>query len=454
MKPISRILIANRGEIAVRIVKACRGLGIEAIVAVSDADRDSLAAKMADRALCIGAPPSTASYLNIDALMMAALGTRADAIHPGYGFLAEQPALPEACEQTGVIFIGPKADHIRQMGDKLTARKIAHESGIPTIPGSVMVQNYDEAVLHAREFGYPVLIKAAAGGGGRGIKVVRDAEEMSSAFDIASAEAREAFGDDRLFIEKLIANARHIEVQVVGDSHGNAIHLGERDCSLQRRNQKLIEETPCPVIDDKLRAEICGAAVAVTKHIGYENAGTVEFLYDQDSRSFYFLEMNTRIQVEHPITEEVTGVDLVQEGIKVAGGGALSLSQNEITSTGHAIECRINAEVPEQGFRPSPGRIDQWITPQCQGIRVDSHCYTGYFVPPYYDSLVAKVIAHADDRQQAITLMQFALSNFEVSGIGTTIPFYRTLLDVPDFKNSAFHTRWVEEVYNLSRETL
>jgi acetyl-CoA carboxylase biotin carboxylase subunit len=447
MKPVSRVLVANRGEIAVRIIRACRRLGIEAVAAVSEADRESMAARLADRAVCIGPAPSARSYLDINTLISAALGTGADAIHPGYGFLAEQPGLPDACTENGLIFIGPTADNIRQMGDKLSARKVAQESGVPTTPGSVMVTDCDEALHVAKEVGYPLLLKAAAGGGGRGIKIVTDAAEMSNAFETASAEARQAFGDDRIYIEKFISNARHIEVQVIGDRYGNVIHLGERDCSLQRRHQKLLEETPSPVLDAKLREEICHAAVAVARHIRYANVGTVEFLFDQDRRAIYFLEMNTRIQVEHPVTEMVTGVDLVKEGIQIAGGSPLSLKQEDIQPVGHAIECRINAEVPEEAFRASPGRIDRWVQPRCQGIRVDSHCYPGYFVPPYYDSLVAKLITHGSDREQAMSLMRHALANFSVSGIGTTIPFFKTLLDTPEFIESKINTKWVERVF-------
>jgi acetyl-CoA carboxylase biotin carboxylase subunit len=447
MKTISRILIANRGEIAVRIIRACRRLGIEAIVAVSEPDRESLAARIADRAVCIGPAPSVRSYLDINTLITAALGTGADAVHPGYGFLAEQPGLPDACTQNGLIFIGPTAENIRQMGDKLMARKVAQESGVPTTPGSVLVSDFSEALQVAQEVGYPLLLKAAAGGGGRGIKIVTNATEMSNAFETASAEARQAFGDDRLYIEKFIANARHIEVQIIGDRFGNVIHLGERDCSLQRRHQKLLEETPCPVIDTKLREQICNAGAAVARHIHYENVGTVEFLFDQDNRSIYFLEMNTRIQVEHPITEMVTGVDLVKEGITIAGGSPLSLKQEDIKPVGHAMECRINAEVPEEGFRASPGRIERWVQPRCQGIRVDSHCYSGYFVPPYYDSLVAKLITHGSDRNEALSLMRYALANFVVSGIGTTIPFFKILLETPDFINGKINTKWVEKVF-------
>lgn len=452
MKKIFRILVANRGEIAVRIIKACRGLGIEAVVAVSEADKDSLAAKIADRAVCIGPAAPSGSYLDINTLIWAALGTGSDAIHPGYGFLAEQPKLAEACKKNGLIFIGPSAENIRQMGDKLMARKIADESGVPTIPGSVLVNTLEQALDTVRNFGYPLLLKAAAGGGGRGIKIVTNDQEMATGFETASAEAREAFGDDRLYIEKYIPNARHIEVQIIGDRHGNVIHLGERDCSLQRRHQKLIEETPCPVIDAEQREKICNAAVKIARHIRYENVGTIEFLFDQDHKAVFFLEMNTRVQVEHPITEMVTGVDLVQEGIKVAGGARLGFRQEDIKPRGHAIECRINAEIPEQGFRPSPGRIRTWNPAQCRGIRVDSHCYAGYFVPPYYDSLIAKIITYGDDRSQAIRLMRYALDNFDVSGIETTIPFYKHLLTMPDVVESRINTKWVETVLTYAGE--
>ncbi len=452
MKTISRILIANRGEIAVRIIKACRGMGIEAVVAVSEADKDSLAAKIADRAVCIGPAAPSGSYLDIKTLICAALGSGAKAIHPGYGFLSEQPKLADACKSNGLIFIGPSAENIRQMGDKLMARKIADACGVSTIPGSVLVSTFGDALDTAQKFGYPLLLKAAAGGGGRGIKIVTDDKEMANGFETASAEAREAFGDERLYIEKYIANARHIEVQIIGDKHGNIIHLGERDCSLQRRHQKLIEETPCPIINTEQRKEICNAAVKVARHIKYENVGTIEFLFDQDQRTIYFLEMNTRVQVEHPVTEMVTDVDLVQEGIKVADGSVLGFKQEDITPMGHAIECRINAEAPKQGFRPCPGKIQNWTPPQCRGIRVDSHCYTGYFVPPYYDSLIAKVISHGSDRSQAIRLMRYALDNFDISGIETTINFHKYLLGIPDVIDNRINTKWVEEVLNYTGE--
>ncbi|MBW2146996.1 MAG: acetyl-CoA carboxylase biotin carboxylase subunit [Deltaproteobacteria bacterium] len=446
MKAISRVLIANRGEIAVRIIRACRDMGIETVAAVSEADKESLPARMADRAVCIGPPPSSGSYLKVGTIISAALGTGAGAIHPGYGFLAEQPDLVEACTQYGLIFIGPKADNIKKMGDKLLARKIAGDLGVPVIPGSDMVRDLKEVMKAADKVGYPVLLKAAAGGGGKGIKIVMQPGDVKTVFDEASAEARASFGDDKLYVEHYIPNARHIEVQIVGDRFGNFVHLFERDCSLQRRYQKMLEEAPSPAVSTQIREEICRAALTIAEYIEYENAGTVEFILDKDNGRFYFLEMNTRIQVEHPVTEMITGIDLVKEQIRVAGGHPLGFSQEEICLTGHAIECRINAELPEAGFRPSPGRITQWRPPEGPGIRVDSHCYPGYFVPPYYDSLLAKVITAGRDRFQAIERMHYALNNFIVSGVDSTIPFHQFILKHTDFIKGEANTRWIEDI--------
>lgn len=446
MKGISRVLIANRSEIAVRIIRACRDLGIESVVAVSEADRDSLAARLADRAVCIGPARSSESYLRVGTIITAAVGTGADAIHPGYGFLAEQSDLPEACTEHGIIFIGPTAENIRQMGDKLQARKMAADLGIPVIPGSELVTDFEKALEVAEKVGYPMLLKAAAGGGGKGMKIVRRSKDMKAVFDEASAEAKAAFGDHRIYMEHFIPNARHIEIQILGDHHGHIVHLFERDCSLQRRYQKMVEEAPSPVVTAELREEISKAAQTITRHIRYQNAGTVEFIWDQDKRRFYFLEMNTRIQVEHPVTEMITGVDLVKEQIRIAAGEPLSFSQEELTLSGHAIECRINAESAETGFRPCPGKITQWIPPEGQGIRLDSHCYIGYTVPPFYDSLLGKLITWGKDRHQAIERMKAALSKFVVSGIDTTIPFYQRILKHPDYQNGKVHTRWVEEI--------
>ncbi|MBW1868076.1 MAG: acetyl-CoA carboxylase biotin carboxylase subunit [Deltaproteobacteria bacterium] len=446
MATISRVLVANRGEIAVRIIKACQKLGIETVLAMSDADRDTLAARMADRAVCIGPAQPLESYLKVNTLIMTALSTGADAIHPGYGFLAEQPELGEACAKNGVIFIGPKPDTIRGMGDKLVARKTAISLGIPVIPGSALIADLVQGWSEAEKIGFPILLKAAAGGGGKGMKAVYKPEEMETVFMEASAEARAAFGDDRLFAERFIPNARHIEVQILSDGSGNCIHLFERDCSLQRRYQKVIEEAPSIAVSNGLRKQMCEAAIHIAKSIGYENAGTVEFVLDQDEKCFYFLEMNTRIQVEHPVTEMVADVDLVAEQIRIAAGERLQFNQDRIQVTGHAIECRINAECPDDNFRPSPGRIRKWEVPRGEGIRVDTHCFEGYFVPPYYDSLLAKLIVIGKDREEAITKMAQALANFHVAGIDTNIEFLSAIVVHPHFKSGQTNTRWLETI--------
>jgi len=446
MKRISCLLVANRSEIAVRIIRACQDLGIKTVLAASEADRESLPAKMADRVVCIGPASPTESYLKVGTLIMAAIGSGAEAVHPGYGFLAEQPELPEACARYGLLFVGPKAEQIRQMGDKILARQMAESLGIPVIPGSRLIQDLGEALSTAEKLGFPVLLKAAAGGGGRGMKIARQPEDMKIIFSEASAEAHAAFGDSRLYLERFIPRARHIEIQIMGDQHGKIVQLGERDCSLQRRYQKMVEEAPSPVLSSDLRVAMGKAALALAHQIQYENAGTIEFLLDQDKMTFYFLEMNTRIQVEHPVTEMITGRDLVKEQILIAGGRPLSFSQEDVKLTGHSIECRINAESPQQGFRPCPGRMGLWKAPRGDGIRVESHCYTGYFVPPYYDSLLAKVIAWGRNRLEAIVRIQKALGDFWVTGVETTIPFHRFLLRNPDFIQGTFHTRWIEDV--------
>jgi acetyl-CoA carboxylase biotin carboxylase subunit len=446
MNRISCLLVANRSEIALRIIRACRDLGIKTVLAVSEADRGSLPAKMADRIVCIGPPPATESYLKIGTLVMAAIGSGAEAVHPGYGFLAEQPELAEACARYNLIFVGPKAEQIRQMGDKIFARQMAKDLGIPVIPGSGLIQDLGEAIRAAEKLGYPVLLKAAAGGGGRGMKIARQAEDMKILFAEAGAEAQAAFGDSRLYLERFIPRARHVEIQIMGDQYGQIVQMGERDCSLQRRYQKMLEEAPSPSLSPDLRAAMGTAALALACRIRYENAGTIEFIFDQDERKFYFLEMNTRIQVEHPVTEMITGVDLVKEQIRIASGQPLSFSQEDVKLRGHSIECRINAESPQQGFRPCPGRMDLWKAPRGDGIRVDSHCYTGYFVPPHYDSLLAKVIAWGRNRLEAIGRMQRALEDFLVTGVETTIPFHRFLLKNLDFIQGAVHTRWIEDV--------
>jgi acetyl-CoA carboxylase biotin carboxylase subunit len=444
---ISRILIANRGEIAVRIIRTCRVLGIETVLAASEADKDSTGARLASRTVVIG-PPNVATYLNVHVLIKAAKATGAEAIHPGYGFLSEKPELSQACEDNGIVFIGPRAGHIHKMGNKLAARALAKECGVPTLPGSDKVGSYEDVNAVVGRIGYPIIIKAAAGGGGRGMKIVAedDAGALKRIFEEASAEASAAFGDGTLYVEKYIANARHIEVQVLGDRHGGAIHLGERDCSTQRRHQKLIEEAGAPNIADGLRAGIHDAAVKLVKNISYENAGTVEFVFDQDAQKFYFLEMNTRLQVEHPVTEMVTGVDIVREQINIANGGRLPFTQSDIRFAGHAIECRINAEDPFENFRPAPGTITRLEIPQGPGIRIDTHCHHGYKVPIFYDSLIAKVIAYGDDREHARRRMLCALDEFCVEGISTTIPFLKKVLETPEFSSGRVTTRILEKV--------
>ena len=446
MTAIKRVLVANRGEIALRVIRACWSLGIETVLAASEADRSSLPARVADRSLCIGPAPATASYLRVGTIVEAALGSGCDAIHPGYGFLSEQPDLADACEANGLVFIGPKSQHIREMGDKLAARQAVADMGIPVVPGSTLIEDQYKAFEVAGRVGYPVLLKAAAGGGGKGMKIVSGPKDLESVFREAAAEARSAFGDDRLYLESFVPNARHIEVQVFGDRHGNYAHLFERDCSVQRRYQKLIEETPAPGLSPELRQKFCQAAVHVAEAIGYENAGTIEFILDRDSEQFYFLEMNTRIQVEHPVTEMTTGIDLVQEQIRVARGERISFDQSKLVSRGHSIECRINAERPEDDFRPSPGLIAKWRIPEGTGIRVDTHCYEGYTVPPYYDSLLAKLIVVGDTRLEAIARLQWALANFHVEGVNTTIPFVASLVERADYIAGMVNTGWLENV--------
>ena len=409
---ISRVLIANRGEIAVRIIRTCRVLGIETVLVASEADKDSLGARLADKTVVIG-PPNVSTYLNIPVLIKTALDNGAQAIHPGYGFLAEKPELAQACADNGLVFIGPKADHIHQMGNKLVARSLAKECGVPIMSGSEKLNSYEEVMNVVNQIGFPIMIKAAAGGGGRGMKIVTEKEkdQVKKVFEEATAEAKAAFGDGSLYVEKYIANARHIEVQVLGDSHGHVVHLGERDCSTQRRHQKLIEEAGAPLIPDRLRQEIHSAAVKLAKNISYESAGTVEFILDQDEGKFYFLEMNTRIQVEHPVTEMITGVDLIKEQINVANGNPIPFTQANITFRGHAFECRINAEKPEEGFRPTPGVITKWEIPQAPGCGSTATAIT-VTDPDLYDSLIGKIIVHGDDRDHAIRRMLAALDEF------------------------------------------
>ena len=442
---LKRILIANRGEIAVRIICACRSLGIETVLAVSSADRETMGAQLADRTICVGSPPAPQSYLNAPALVAAAVGTGCDAVHPGYGFLAERATFARMVTDAGLAFVGPTAEVIDMMGDKVRSRAIAAAAGVPVTPGSDRIPTAAAALEFTKAHGFPVLLKASAGGGGRGMRLVHDPAALPAAFDSAAAEAKAAFGDPSLFIERYIEKARHIEVQVMGDTHGNVVHYGERDCSVQRRYQKLIEESPSLSIDAVQRARITEAAVRLASHVGYVGAGTVEFILDIESNDLYFLEMNTRIQVEHPVTEMVTGADLVAEQLRVASGAILSCRQQDIVVSGHAIECRINAEAPARDFHPSPGRLTAWQPPEGGGIRVDSHCYPGYLISPYYDSMLGKVIVHAPDRGAAIASMQAALDAFKIEGIETTVPFHRAVFDDEDFRTNSVRTRWVEE---------
>lgn len=443
---LRRVLVANRGEIAVRIVRACRELGIETVAVYSEADKDSMAVRLADNSVCIGQAPSSRSYLDPQKLVGAAIAFKADAIHPGYGFLSENAAFADLCERHGLIFVGPSARVIRMMGDKIEARRIAAQAGAPTTPGSDgAVSDRDDALRIARDIGFPVLLKAAAGGGGRGMRIVRHEEELSRLLDEAMSEALTAFGNAAVYVERYLANVRHIEVQVLGDGQ-RVIHLGERDCSSQRRNQKLVEEAPSPAIDRHLRARICESAVRICEQVGYRSAGTVEYILDQETHQFYFMEMNTRIQVEHPVTEMVTGVDLVKQQLLLAGGAPLVLQQDDMTVRGHAIECRINAEDYEKNFAPCPGRITAFHLPGGPGVRVDSHVDAHYEVPPYYDSLLAKVICWGADRDEAIRRMERALSELRIEGVQTTAPFHRLLLGHEGFRTGQINTRYVHDV--------
>jgi acetyl-CoA carboxylase biotin carboxylase subunit len=442
---LRRVFVANRGEIAVRVVRACRALGIEAVVAVSTADRDGLAARLADRAVCIGPAPATRSYLDIPSVLSAALGSGCDAIHPGYGFLSENPDFAARCVAEGLVFVGPRPDAVAQAGDKARARELARAAGIPVLDGSPILDSADAAVTAARDLGYPVLVKAAAGGGGRGMSVVEDDAGMRARFPAAAAEAQSAFGDGRLYVEHYVRRARHIEVQVLGDKHGNVIHLGERDCTLQRRHQKVVEESPAPNLPSGTREAIRASGVAFARALELDSAGTVEFIHDADTGQFAFLEFNARIQVEHPVTEMVTGVDLVAEQLRSAAGGPLRIRQEDVVLDGHAIEVRITTEDPARGFTPHPGTVSVWEPPDGAGIRVDSHCEPGYVVSPYYDSLLAKIIAHGPDRDTAADRLVAALGRLRVRGVPTTAAFVRDALDHPDFRAGAVTTDWIAE---------
>jgi acetyl-CoA carboxylase biotin carboxylase subunit len=439
-----RVLVANRGEIAVRVIRALKELGIESVAVYSEADKDSLHVEMADYAICIGPAPSKESYLNFSRILSAAEIAGVDAIHPGYGFLSENPDFAELVEASGFVFIGPSSSSIRLMGDKIEAKRSMKKVGVPILPGTESpVSSLDEAIKVVKEIGLPVIIKAAAGGGGKGMRVVRDMDALERAFNMAQKEAEAAFGDPRVYIEKYIERPRHVEVQVIGDRYGNMVHLGERECSIQRRHQKLLEESPSPAVTPEMRKKIGEYAVKGALSIGYYSAGTLEFLLDQDG-NFYFMEMNTRIQVEHPVTEWVTGIDIVKLQILIAMGEKLNLKQEEINFTGHAIEVRVNAEDPERGFTPSPGKIELLHLPGGPGVRVDTHIYQGYTIPPYYDSLIMKIIVHDRDRLSAISRMKRALEETVVGGIKTTIPFFLKLLENEDFVQGKVDTHFLE----------
>lgn len=444
-----KVLIANRGEIAVRIIRACRELGIRCVAVYSTADRNALHAQIADEAICIGPPATKDSYLNMNAIMQAALNTGAEAIHPGFGFLSENAEFARLCEANGIVFIGPSYKSIEMLGDKAAAKETMAAAGVPVIPGSEgAVSSVEEAAEVAEKAGYPVLVKASAGGGGRGIRRVDSPEELEEQMTAAQQEAKNFFGDDAVYIEKFLINPHHVEIQIIADKHGNYIYLGERDCSMQRRNQKVLEECPSPIVDEKLRKRMGEAAITAAKQCGYYNAGTIEFLVDEN-RDFYFMEMNTRIQVEHPITEEVTGFDLVKAQIEVAADLPLSVSQDDIELRGHAIECRINAENPEFNFRPSPGTITALYMPGGPGIRIDGAVYQGYTITPYYDSMISKLIAHGSDREDAINKMKWALSEFIVEGVDTNIDFQLEIIKNSDFRSGnydiGFLNRYMEK---------
>jgi acetyl-CoA carboxylase, biotin carboxylase subunit len=445
-----KILIANRGEIALRVMRAAKELGIATVAVYSTADRDAMHVKLADESVCIGPPPARDSYLNVPAIVAACEITGADAVHPGYGFLAENARFAEILDEHEIAFIGPKAEHIRIMGDKIEAKRTATRLGIPCVPGSSdAVRDEAEALRIAEEIGYPVMVKAAGGGGGRGMKVVTGPEELGHALGAARSEARNAFGDDRLYLEKYLARPRHVEFQVLGDGLGRAVHLGERDCSLQRRHQKVWEEGPSPALNAEQREQVGDVVAGAMAELGYAGAGTVEFLYEDGK--FHFIEMNTRIQVEHPVTEMITGIDIVNEQIKIAAGSPLSIAQDEVRFLGAAIECRVNAE-NARSFIPSPGRITYFHPPGGLGVRVDSSAYQGYVIPPFYDSLVGKLIVHGRSRTEALMRLRRALDEFIVDGIDTTLPLFRALVRNPDVQNGQYDIRWLEEYLKTEPE--
>ena len=438
-----KIVIANRGDVAIRVQRACREMGIKTVAVHSTADSSAMNVRLADESVCIGPPKSKDSYLNIPAILSAASISGADAIHPGVGFLSENPAFAQIVSDHGLTFIGPKPEHIKVMGDKIEAKKMALELGIPCVPGSDgAIRTKDEALLVAKDVGFPIIVKAAAGGGGKGMQIAFSETELSNAIKLAQSEAEASFGSGEVYIERYLANPRHIEIQIIGDKFGNVVHLGERDCSLQRRHQKILEETPSPALTKKVRNDIGALAATAMKKLGYESLGTIEFLYENGE--FYFIEMNTRLQVEHPITEMVTGIDLVQKQIQISAGEPLGISQDEVSLKGHSIECRINAEDPEN-FIPSPGKIADYHPPGGFGIRIDSGIYSGYEIPPHYDSLIAKLIVHGQDREQCLSRLQRALDEFVIGNIKTTIALHQKLLSTKNFIDGEYDIHWLEK---------
>jgi len=444
--PIKRLFVANRGEIAVRILRTARKLGIETVLAVSVADRGTLGAEMADRTVVLGPAPSKQSYLNVPLVVHAALATGCDALHPGYGFLSERPELCRLCEQEGLIFVGPRADTIEALGDKLAARAIARHAGVQTVPGTDHIATAEDAAAAADKLGYPVVMKASAGGGGRGMFKAVSGDDLRSSFERASREAEAAFGDSRLYMERFVEHARHVEVQILGDGEGHAVHFGERDCSVQRRYQKLIEEAPASAVPEAVRGRLHAAAIALASDAKYRNAGTVEFLYDVGREDFYFIEVNSRIQVEHPVTEEITGEDLIARQLEVAAGEGIRVTQRDIKLAGHAIECRINAEDPDNNFFPAPGRITRWVPPAGEGVRLDTHARQDYVIPPFYDSMIGKLIVKGKDRNEAIERMIRAIRSFDLQGPKTTLPLAAFIVSHPDFRNNKIYTRWLEDL--------
>ena len=446
---LKKVLIANRGEIAVRIIRACREMGIRTVAIYSEADKNALHVQLADEAICVGPAPSNKSYLNVKAILETACLTGADSIHPGFGFLSENPNFAKICQETGIKFIGPDYKLIELLGNKSKAKETMKRAGVPVVPGSDgLIYSKEQAVNLAEQIKYPVMLKASAGGGGRGIRVAYSKEELEKEYDIVKQEAKVSFNDDSLYLEKFVENPRHVEIQILADEHGNCIHLGERDCSVQRRNQKVLEETPSGILDEKTRKKMGEVAVKAVKEIGYSNAGTIEFLVDKN-QDFYFMEMNTRIQVEHPVTEMVTGVDIIKEQIKIAGGEELTYKQEDIKFEGHSMEVRINAENPDKNFMPCPGTITGLHLPGGNGIRVDTAIYSGYTVPPTYDSMLAKLIVHGKNREESIAKMKSAVAEFVVEGITTNIDFLLKILENENFKTNNYDTSFIKKEFNM-----